>query len=243
MQLENKTALITGAGRGIGRGIAQCFGNEGATLVLVARTASDLHEAEAEIRSKNPACKVLLIPGDITDANFVSELFKRVQDELGQLDILVNNAGSAPFAPVEEMPVASLRDCLELNVVAVFACTQAAIRLMNSTGGTGKIINIGSVRSHWTESGDAGAYNASKYALRGMTESIARQLHGSGSQIAVGLVCPGIVNTSLTNPNGDSREDWLVPETIAKAVLHAATAPVGVNVFDTVVIPMFQKPW
>jgi NAD(P)-dependent dehydrogenase (short-subunit alcohol dehydrogenase family) len=117
-----------------------------------------------------------------------------------------------------------------------------AVELMRSAGG-GKIINVGSVRSHWTEGGDAGAYNASKFALRGLTETVARQLHGTGANIAVGMVCPGIVDTSLTNPTGAPQPDWLRPEDVAAAIVHALQAPRGVNVFDTVLFPMTQKPW
>ena len=79
--------------------------------------------------------------------------------------------------------------------------------------------------------------------MRGLTESVARQLHGSGLNIAVSLVCPGVVDTTLTNPKREERPGWLRAGDIARAVLHAATAPAGVNVFDTIVIPMSQKPW
>jgi 3-oxoacyl-[acyl-carrier protein] reductase len=122
-------------------------------------------------------------------------------------------------------------------------CMQRAVRLMRETGGVGKIINVGSVRSHWTEAGGDGAYNASKYALLALTETVARQLHGTGLQIAVGIVCPGVVDTRLTNPRGEPRPDWLRPETVAAAVLHAVTAPDNINVFDTTLFSVAQKPW
>ena len=241
MRLKNKIALVTGAGKGIGRAIAQKLADEGATVWLVARNSIELDEVAAKLAANSSHAHVCA--GDVTDDNFVAALFERVQNESGRLDILINNAGNAPFAPVETLEIADLRSCLELNIVAVFACTQRAVRLMKANGDVGKIINIGSVRSHWSESGDGGAYNASKFGLRGLTESIARQLHGSGSQIAVGLVCPGVVNSSLTNPQGEAREDWLQASTVAEAVLHAVTAPPGVNVFDLTLFPMTQKPW
>jgi NAD(P)-dependent dehydrogenase (short-subunit alcohol dehydrogenase family) len=239
--LENEVALVTGAGKGIGRAVSELFAGEGAKVVLVARNEDELRAVADGIRSKggqaHPAA------GDITDDAFVQRLFQMVRDEFGRLDILVNNAGIAPFGRVEDLPVERFRRCMELNVIAVFACTQQAVRLMKEQGGQGKIINIGSVRSHWTESGDAGAYNASKYAVRGLTESVARQLHGSGLNIAVGMVCPGVVDTTLTNPKREPRPDWLKVEDVARAVLHAATAPARLNVFDTTLFPVFQKPW
>ena len=237
---KQRIALVTGSGRGIGRATAVLLGSEGFTVVLTARTAGEIETAAEEIRDAGG--RAFAISGDITDQTFVEQLFAEVKERFGRLDVLVNSAGMAPFGPVEELPPAALRAGLELNVVAVFACMQQAVRMMKETGG-GKIINIGSVRSHWTESGDSGAYNATKYALRGMTESIARQLHGTGANIAVGLVCPGIVDTSLTNPGRESRPDWLAPETVARAVLHAVNAPADVNVFDTTLFPTSQSPW
>jgi len=240
-QLTDKIAIVTGAGRGIGRAVAECFAREGATVIATARTASELDELAAAMT--DAPGEVVALPGDITDESFVAELFAQVRQRFGRLDILVNNAGIAPHGPVESLAVADFRRCLELNVVAAFNCMSHAVRLMKDTGDTGKIVNIGSVRSHWTEGGDGGAYNASKAGLRHMTESAARQLHGSGSQIAVSLVCPGVVDTTLTNPERKDATGWLRTEHIARSVLHVATAPPDVNVYDVVVIPMAQAPW
>ena len=239
--LSGKVAVVTGSGRGIGRATAELLASEGATVVLTARTRGQLQLTEEAInRSGGAAC---VLDGDLTDEEFVSSLFSYVETELGRLDFLVNNAGVAPSGPVEELRVSLLRQCLEINVVAAFACTQAAVRIMKRRKISGKIVSIGSVRSHWTEAGDSGAYNASKYALRAMTESIARQLHGDGSDISVGLVCPGVVNTPLTNPDGQDRPDWLRPADVAAAVLHALAAPGKVNYFDTTLFPTSQRPW
>ena len=240
-ELRSKIALVTGAGRGIGRATAQLLAERGATVVLAARTAAEIQRVADDIAAAGG--QALAIPGDIADPEFVDQLFGAIRERCGRLDILVNNAGIGAFAPIEEMPVEQFRATLEVNVLAPFMCMQQAIRLMRANGGTGKIVNIGSVRSHWTEAGDAGAYNASKYALRGLTESVARQLHGTDCRIAVGLVCPGVVDTSLTNPKGEPRPDWLRPETVARAVLHALTAPDDVDVFDTILFPTMQKPW
>ena len=84
---------------------------------------------------------------------------------------------------------------------------------------------------------------ASKFAVYGMVESIARQLHGSGSKIAISILCPGVVDTPLTNPNANNQPDWLKPETVAASALHIATAPPNVNVFNLTVFGMKDKPW
>ncbi len=241
MALTGKIAVVTGAGKGIGRATARRLAEAGATVVLTARTQADLDSGLATIEKAGGTAMALA--GDITDAAFVETLFKETVSRFGRLDILVNNAGMAPFGPVDQADVTRLRDCLELNIVAVFMCTQQAVRLMTAQGEGGKIVTIGSVRSRWTEGGDCGFYNASKYGVYGLMESIARQLQGTGSNIAVGMVNPGVADTPLTNPKGEPRPTWMRPDDVAEAVLHAVSAPAAVNVFETVVFSTTQKPW
>jgi NAD(P)-dependent dehydrogenase (short-subunit alcohol dehydrogenase family) len=167
---------------------------------------------------------------------------------MGRLDILVNNAGIVDGGTdVEALPVEKFREVMNVNVVAVFHCMQKAVAIMRRHGDVGKIVNIGSVRSHWTEAGEAGAYNASKFALRGLSETVARLLIKGKSKIAVGMVCPGIVDTPIHDhwsPAGSpSRQEWLKPETVAEAVLHAIKAPENVNIMDTIVVPTMQAPF
>jgi NAD(P)-dependent dehydrogenase (short-subunit alcohol dehydrogenase family) len=238
--LMDSVAVVTGAGRGIGRAVALLFAAHGATVYAVARTESDL--VSCATKAARECGTIIPAPGDVTDPSFVAGLFQRADREVGRLDILVTSAGIAPFASVFDMNPSDFRACLELNVWAVFMCMQQALRMMRRAG-RGKIINVGSVRSHWSENGDAGAYNASKQGMRALTESVARELHGSGLNIAVGLICPGAVDTSLTNPRGEPRPDWLRAEEVAEAILHAASAPSRVNVFDTVLFSTSQSPW
>jgi NAD(P)-dependent dehydrogenase (short-subunit alcohol dehydrogenase family) len=238
--LPDAVAVVIGAGRGIGRAVAALFASHGATVYAVSRTESELLACARD--AANEPGTVTCVPGDVTDPSFVAALFRRVQQDAGGLDILVNSAGMAPFASVFDMDPGDFRACLDLNVWAAFMCMQQALRIMRRTG-RGKIINVGSVRSHWSESGDAGAYTASKQALRALTESVARELHGSGLDIGVGLVCPGAVDTTLTNPKGEPRPDWLTPGEVARAVLYAVTARGRVNFFDTVLFSTMQSPW
>ena len=241
LPLEGKIALITGAGRGIGKATAKLLAKNGVEVVLTARTTSEIKEVSEGIIENNG--KALPVSGDITNGNFVANLFSQIRDQYGRLDILINNAGKAPFGTVEEMSVDLFRSCLELNVVAVFHCTQEAVKLMKNNNDEGKIINIGSVRSHWSEAGGGGAYNASKFALKGLTETVARQLHGTGSKICVGLICPGGVDTSLVNSSGEPNPRLLRPSRVAEAVLHAVTSPPDVNIYDITLFNMSQAPW
>ncbi|MEC8894509.1 MAG: SDR family oxidoreductase [Candidatus Poribacteria bacterium] len=241
LKLRGKIALVTGAGRGIGKATAKLLAKNGAEVVLTARTASEIDKVAENIVEDNGGA--LPISGDITNGSFVTNLFSQIQDQYGRLDILINNAGKAPFGTIEEMSVDVFRSCLELNVVAVFRCTQEAVKLMKAKNDEGKIINIGSVRSHWSEAGGDGAYNASKFALKGLTETVARQLHGTGSKICVGLICPGGVDTSLVNPSGEPNPRLLRPSRVAEAVLHAVTSPPDVNIYDITLFNMSQVPW
>ena len=137
LQLRGKIALVTGAGRGIGKATTKLLAKNGAEVVLTARTTSEIDKVAKNIVGNNG--KALPISGDITNGSFVTNLFSQIQDQYGRLDILINNAGKAPFGTIEEMSVDLFRSCLELNVVAVFHCTQEAVKLMRAKNDEGKI--------------------------------------------------------------------------------------------------------
>ena len=241
-RLKNKIALVTGAGKGIGRAIAKCFANEGARVLINARTHKDLESLANEIKRGNGDCHIFA--GDVTNPEIVSAMFAELSSHYGSPDICVNSAGTAGFGPIQNFSVENLQKIMNLNVGAVYACIQEAIKLMEANGNQGKIITIGSTASHWSERGGSGAYTASKHAVCAMIESVARQLHGSGSKIAVGILCPGTVDTPLSNPNANIlRNNWLRPETVATSALHMATAPPDANIFNLTVFHMQEKPW
>jgi NADP-dependent 3-hydroxy acid dehydrogenase YdfG len=102
---------------------------------------------------------------------------------------------------------------------------------------------VTSVRAYWTMYGDFGGYNASKFGLRALTESVARQLHGTDTRITVGMISPGLVDTRITNPDGAPQPTWVQTETIADLVMHIVTGPDHVNYFDSIVFPIEQTPW
>ena len=162
---------------------------------------TDLENVKKEIQNNKGECSCFV--GDITDLKTIQNLFLESKSKLGKLDILINCAGTVDFGSIESFPLNKFEKIMDLNVKSVFSCIQEAIKMMKSDGDEGKIITIGSIASKWTGRGGDGSYSASKYAVYGMIESIARQLHGSGSNIAVGLICPGVVDTTLTNPDKD----------------------------------------
>lgn len=238
--LRNRIALVTGAGRGIGQAVAVALARAGVEVILTARTRGELETTREMILALGGRC--WLQAGDLTDDAFVEGLFLEVGERHRQLHILVNAAGIGRFAPVAEMTPVTFREVLGVNVVAAFACIRAALPWMRAAGG-GRIVNIGSVRAHWGERGDAGAYNASKAALHAMTEAMTRQFQHTHEPIALGLVCPGWTDTRLINPRGLDRPEFMQPETVAEAVLHTLTAPTGVTIFDMTLFPLAQKPW
>lgn len=240
MKLKNKIAVITGAGKGIGKATSELFVKEGATVIGVSRTEKDLKKIEKETEK----FKGTFIPfkADITDEKQVKKIFSFVEKKFKKLDILVNNAGIAPFGSIFDMDPEKFLYCLKLNIWSAFLCTQQAVKIMAKTQ-KGKIINVGSVCSHWAGGGGAGAYIASKYGLKGFTEAVMREMQVKGLDISVGMVCPGIVDTTLTNPERKPKKDWLKPENVAKAIFFAVTNPENVNIYDLIIFPNFQKVW
>ena len=237
--IQGKIALVTGSGRGIGKACAEMLAANGATVYITARSEDQLKQVAGVIAAAGG--KAIMVPGDLTVDSFVDKLFDQIEAESGRIDILVNSAGIAPFGSVDDVTVQKFRDGMELNVLALYACTRRAVALMKKHDSTGKIINIASVCGLWS-SGGGHAYVCSKFAVRAMTECLAREMASQKLNIAVGCISPGLVDTPLTNPGGEPRPDWCRPEQIAAAMMHAVTVPDNVNVFETTVIPTFQGP-
>ncbi|MET0486659.1 MAG: SDR family NAD(P)-dependent oxidoreductase, partial [Candidatus Rokuibacteriota bacterium] len=156
--LEGKTALITGAGRGIGRAIARAFAAEGAAVALVARSRADLASVAAEVREAGG--RALAVPTDVTQDAAVESLVENVTGELGRLDILVTSAGAAAFGPVSGSKPADWDTMLSLNLRAVMLCCHAVLPVMMRQR-SGLILNLSSIASKRALPGSA-VYTATK---------------------------------------------------------------------------------
>src|SRR5262245_47731302 len=144
-RLESKIALITGANRGIGRGIAEAFAAGGAALILTARDGVLLNETAEALRRSG--AEVMAVPADVTIEKQVQEVFRQAMDRFGRLDVLVNNAGTfSGYAPIDEMTVESWDWIMAVNLRGPFLCTREAFRIMKRQR-SGRIINIGSIAS------------------------------------------------------------------------------------------------
>jgi len=221
MNLKNKVAIVTGAGRGIGRGIALKLSAAGAYVVTADLSLVDCVSAAAEIKDKGG--RALALTCDVSEAGAVAKMIADTMEEFGQIDILVNNAGIFPFKPFLEMTEADWDKVIDVNLKGTFLCSQAAAKKMN-TGG--KIVNISSIAAYVGFSGLT-HYCASKGGIVAMTRTLALEL--AEKKINVNSVAPGAIetpgaSTGMTPELKKQTEAMIpwgrmgLPEDIAKAV-------------------------
>jgi NAD(P)-dependent dehydrogenase (short-subunit alcohol dehydrogenase family) len=234
-KLTDQVALVTGAGRGLGRAIAEGLAREGAQLVLTARSQTDLEQAAAAIEQFGPA--PLVLPGDITDARHVERLFSAIGERWGRLDLLVNNAGAFDGGPLDELSIEAWDKVLAVNLRAPFLCTRAALRFMKPQR-RGRIINIGSISAQRVRPGSA-PYSASKHGLWGLTQVTALE----GREYGVTCCClhPGnvLVERRLTDKPEDA-EPMMTPAEVAEVAVLMATLPAHVEMLEAIVMPAGQ---
>jgi NAD(P)-dependent dehydrogenase (short-subunit alcohol dehydrogenase family) len=231
MNFDNKTVLVTGASRGIGRAIAQMFAEQGAQVVI------HYHRNETAARTilaALPPGRHLLVQADIKDAESVRQMVATVVQQMGRLDILINNAGIYEEHPLAEVSYEEWqrqwRETLDANLVGAANATYCAARQMITQGG-GRIVNISS-RGAFRGEPEGPAYGASKAGLNSMSQSLARYL--APYNIFVGVVAPGFVETDMSQeildgPGGDDIRNQspfkrvATPEEVAYAALFLAS--------------------
>lgn len=234
-KLDGKIALITGASRGIGWGIAEAFAAEGATLVLSARSAERLNQ-NAEALAKAGAT-VFVVPADVTDEAQVRELFRRAMERFGRLDILVNNAGIFDGGALDQLSVETWDRVMATNLRGPFLCTREAMRIMKVQRG-GRIINVGSISAQRVRPNSA-AYSTSKHGLWGLTQVTA--LEGREFGITCGCLHPGNVEVeTLAAARRENGEPVMQAQDIAQAALAMAALPPNVNLLEAIVLPINQ---
>ena len=220
MKIAHARTVLTGANGGIGRATALALARKGARLLLVGRQAAPLEKLAQELKAIGAEAHV--VSADISQADARDRVAQTAQRVLGGVDLLINNAGLLDFTPFERQDPRALEQLLQVNVVAPIALTRAVLPLLLAAG-RGRIVNVGSIF------GSIGfpyfaAYSASKFALRGFSEALRRELHGSG--VGVTYIAPRATRTPLNSSAVNEMNAALkvatdAPETVGAAIAHA----------------------
>jgi len=229
--VDRRVALVTGASRGIGRGISMRLAREGRRVVLASRSQGPLDELKAEIEAAGGSAGVLVV--DVGDPEALQRAVEKVAEIEGRLDILVNNAGITRDGLALRMSDADFDEVLRVNLKSAFVACRAAARTMMK-GRFGRIVNIGSTSGVVGNAGQAN-YAAAKAGLIGLTKSFARELGGKG--VTANVVAPGFIETDMTSALPDEvrqrvQEAMAVkrlgtPEDIAAAVAYVSSDDAG----------------
>ena len=241
-------ALVTGAGTGIGRAVAQTFLRAGWCVALAGRRGAALEET-VQLAGVDKA-SALVVPADVTQADAVRALFDATVARFGRIDAVFNNAGmGAPAIPLEDLTGKQWQDVVDVNLTGVFLCIQNAFRVMKAQQPRGgRIINNGSISAHAPRP-NSSAYTATKHGVSGLTK--AASLDGRKYNIAVGQIDIGNAATPMTErmktgvmqPYGEMKpEPTMDVQVVADAVLHMARLPLDANIL-TMTVMATQMPF
>ena len=236
--LEGKTAIVTGGGTGIGRGIAIALAGEGMNVIVCGRRVEPLEETVESIAHRGS--QGFAIQADVSQAKDVDYLVFTTLDHFGAVDVLVNNAGIGGGGPIHNHSIETWDRVMDVNLRGPFLVSRAVLPHMRKQG-SGHVINISS------ESGieyypENGAYGVSKHALNALGEYMTRENQDLG--IRVDTICPGMVVTEMSQGRpGLDHEKCLYPEDIAGLVVWLLTRRPNVKIGTPVLIQTMQNPW
>jgi NAD(P)-dependent dehydrogenase (short-subunit alcohol dehydrogenase family) len=245
-RLDGKTALVTGAGRGLGRAIAMALAGAGAELLLNSRSAAELDAVAAEIAAAGGKARTL--PFDVTDSAALRAAFSRLK----RLDILVNNAGINRPQPFLEVDDETLDRLIDLNVRALFRTAQAGARLMVEANG-GVIVNMSSQMGHVGSELNRTVYVMTKHAVEGLTKAMAVELAPKGVRVV--SIAPTFIKTPLTTPFFDDPKfhKWVhdrIPlgrlgtvDEVANAVVFLASPAAGLVTGSSLLVDGGWTAW
>ena len=232
---QDKIAIVTGAGSGIGRAVSLALENDGYSVVLAGRRAEELEKTAAQARRRHA---MMVVPTDVTKPESVRALFRKTAEAFSRLDLLFNNAGTgAPGVPMEDLSVEQWTSVVDVNLTGAFLCAQEAIKIMKDQHPRGgRIINNGSISAH-TPRPNSAPYTATKHAITGLTKCIS--LDGRRHDIACGQIDIGNAATEMTErmaagvaqANGSTMvEPRMDLKHVSDAVLYMANLPLDTNV-------------
>ena len=230
MKFKNKTVIITGAGRGLGKRMAERFGEEGANIIVASRTKEDVKNVAENINISGG--KAIPVSVDVSCEEDVKNLVKKTISFFGRIDILINNAAIHRTIPILETDVNIWRKIIDINLTGSFLCAREAALIMKRQGG-GKIINISSAASKLFFPG-FGAYSASKAGVVGFSNVLAEELKAYNiNVIAINL---GLVNTEYTRSRIKSSDprDWIQPNEVTEVVMFLCSSKANIITGTTI---------
>jgi NAD(P)-dependent dehydrogenase (short-subunit alcohol dehydrogenase family) len=233
LKLAGQVAVVTGAGRGIGRAISSALAREGVAVVLAARSGPELDGVAHEIEQAGG--RALAVPTDVRQEASVEALVRRALAEWRQVDVLVNAAGVATFAPVTDAKLDDWDQMLAVNLRGAVLCCRAVLPAMIGRR-RGTIINVGSVVTSRSLTGSA-AYTASKYGLLGFSRVLAEEMRSHG--VRVGVLSAGATDTPLwdTMPGAPARDRMLRADQVAEAALLMASLGPNATLEEVTLLP------
>ena len=226
MEIKNSMVIITGASSGIGAATARELARQGATVVLAARRAEQLNALAAEI--ERAGGRALAVPTDLAQREAIDRLAQTAIETYGHVDVLINNAGIGEGSAVLSSPDDEMQQLLTINLLAPARCIQAVVPHMRRQG-RGMIVNVGSVAG---EIGVSGLYSGTKFGLRGLNDSLRRELRQY--KIAVVLIAPGYIRTPMTE---GVKVPMPGPEAVAQAIAAAIRRP-----RRKIIVPWYYAP-
>jgi 3-oxoacyl-[acyl-carrier protein] reductase len=238
--LQDRSAVVTGAGSGIGRAVSIAFARAGADVALMGRRQERLEETANEVRAAGRNAVVL--PIDVRDDHAVRDAVASSSEAIGPADIAVANAGANGWGDVDEQTASLLRDALAVNIEGVANLVRATVPAMRERG-FGKVIVVASDNGRRPEAGGS-AYVASKFGAVGLSLSVAQELYASG--IGVHVLEPGCVDTDWYPPGEDApRDRMLSADDVAYVALFLASLPSSIVVEEVMMLPrgLLVTPW
>lgn len=207
MSMQDKVALVTGAGSGIGRASARLLAREGAAVALVGRTLSELEEAAAEIEGDGGRAITLL--ADVSDEQALVAAVAQTVEQLGRLDVVVANAGvNGTWAGIEELTAEDFRSTLDINLTGTFLTIKHAVPHLTRQGGSVVVVSSVNGTRMFSNSG-ASAYASSKAGQVALTKMLAVEL--GPKRIRVNVVCPGAIDTEISDNTEQANDDVKIP--------------------------------
>ena len=239
MNVENKTIIISGASRGIGRATALLLAQHGANVVATARNADDLKQLETTAAEGHVRGKIIGIPGDVANEADMQTVVKTALDQFGHIDVVINNAGYGVFKNVDEISVSEWDDLMATNVKGTFLLTKAALPALKAQG-SGHIVVVASDVAKRTFAGGS-LYTASKYAQEAFMGALRKEIRPFG--IKVTGVYSGLVDSHFHDKGHghETSKNWLKEEDMAESMLFIVSRPAHVVIDEFMVHPLEQE--